>query len=505
MTPNPFSTSKPFVDNREMEDAVASAIAGARTAQPAWAASPITERLRVLGKFRHALAESARDVAATVPAELPGSLRRTLPDTLVAEVLPLAEACRFLEREAVAVLAPRIPGDHLRPFWLRDVATQIHREPLGVILIIGPGNYPLFLPGVQALQALAAGNAVLWKPAPGGSEAARAMRLLLIAAGIDPSLLQILDESPKAATRAIHAGVDKVFLTGSEATGTAVLHDLAETLTPSVMELSGCDAVFILKGADIPRAVAALVFGMRLNGSATCMAPRRIFVTKEVSNSLLDSLAVALDSIEPVAIPASLHDKLLDLMADAEAKGAVFKRNGLTGAQGVPAGSVAIRPTLLTGVSPAMRITQADIFAPVLSVIEVANEDEAVVENACCPYALTASIFGPEGQARRLAAHVPAGNVLINDLIVSTADPRVPFGGRKQSGFGATRGREGLLEMTAIKTIQIQRARDLRAYQPPTAHHAGFIGGYLRMVHSDRWRDRWSGAREFFSAMRKLK
>lgn len=488
----------------EMRQEPVSTVELAREAQQLWAAEPVKKRVRLLRKFRHALAESGREIAATVPCELPGSLHRTVADTLVSEVLPLAEACRFLEREAVAILAPQRPGNENRPFWLRGVATEIHREPLGVILIIGPANYPLFLPGTQVLQALAAGNAVLWKPAPGGSAAAKACLLLLTACGLDRSLLQILDEGPWAATQAIRAGVDKVFLTGSEATGKAVMHELAETATASVMELSGCDAVFVLEGADLDRVVAALTFGLRLNGSATCMAPRRLFVTKAVSPVLIDRIADALDSIPPVTIPAAIHEIMLDLLADAEAKGATFRRNGLVGAAESD-GVFSVRPTLITQATPAMRIAQTEIFAPVLSVIDVADEEEALAANSYCPYALTAAVFGRRRAAERLARRIPAGTVLIDDIIVSTADPRVPFGGRRRSGFGATRGREGLLEMTALKTIQKQNAGDNRAYARHTPHHEGFFDAYLRTVHGGNWHTRFTGLRDFVGAMMKLK
>lgn len=490
---------------RETTLAPASVLDGARKAQRDWAARPVQERLKVLRGFRRALAESAEEIAATVPCEVPGSLHRTIADTLVSEVLPLAEACRFLEREGESILAPQRPGGRGRPFWLRGVTTEIYREAVGVVLVIGPGNYPLFLPGVQTLQGLAAGNAVLWKPARGGSVAAKACCLLLIAAGIDPSLLHILDESAKAATEAIRAGVDKVFVTGSEATGRAVLHDLAETLTPSVMELSGCDAVFVLEGADLKGAVAAIIFGLRLNGSATCMAPRRVFVAETVADTFVAELAAALESIGSVRIPLAVHERMLDLMADAEAKGGKFRKNGLTAVPDEATSTVEIRPTLITQATPEMRITQTDIFAPVLSIVEVESEDEALAGNARCPYALTAAVFGPQKQARVLAGRIGAGSVLINDIIVSTADPRAPFGGRKRSGFGATRGREGLLEMTTIKTIQTQCDPSLRAYARTTADHISFFTSYLQAIHGGGWRARMSGARDFVRAMIKLR
>lgn len=483
----------------------AAAVSFARTAQQAWATTPIHYRLRILRKFRHALAESAEDLAGAVPCELPGSLHRTIADTLVSEVLPLAEACRFLEREAASILAPRKQSTAGRPFWLRGVVTEIVREPFGVVLIIGPSNYPLFLPGAQALQALAAGNAVLWKPAPGGCAVANACRLLLVAAGVDPSLLQILNDAPTEATSAIHAGVDKVFLTGSEPTGKAVLRELAETLTPSTMELSGCDAVFVLEDADLSRVVAALTFGMRLNGSATCMAPRRIFATAPVAKKLTGQLANSLGWLGPVHVPERTSNLLQELMFDAESQGAKFQLNGFDAATHVEGGGTLLYPTLVVRATPEMRIARADIFAPVISVIEVANSEEAVAANSRCPYALTTAIFGPYREARRLASRISAGSVLINDLIVSTADPRAPFGGRKQSGFGSTRGREGLLEMTAVKTIQTMNARDMRSYSPLTEDHAGFFSGYMQAVHGRNWRLRWKGACNFVAGMMKIK
>ena len=506
MTHHPKSSfSVVIFDNTAMDTSVKAAIAHARGAQRGWAGVPVRERLQVLRRFRHALAEAAEEVAATVPRELAGTLHRTLSDTLVSEVLPLVEACRFLEREAESILGPGRPARSLRPFWLRGVRTEIRREPLGVLLVIGPGNYPLFLPGAQALQALAAGNAVLWKPAPGGAAAANACRLLLLGCGLEPSLLQVLDTARDAATSAIRGGVDKVILTGSESTGRAVMHELAETLTPSVMELSGCDPVFVLEGADLDRVVAALTFGLRLNGSATCMAPRRIFATRTVADRLISSLAPALRQLGPVQVPATTSNLLQELMFDAESRGARFTLNGFDAATHTENGGTLLYPTLVTQAKPDMRIAQTDLFAPVLSLIEVADERAALAANAVCPYALTAAIFGPPREARRLAGLVPAGTVLINDIIVSTADPRAPFSGRKRSGFGATRGREGLLEMTAIKTVQIQKAKDLRSYAPATEHHASFVSGYIRAVHGGKWRARKSGVTGFFKAMMKLK
>jgi acyl-CoA reductase-like NAD-dependent aldehyde dehydrogenase len=152
-----------------------------------------------------------------------------------------------------------------------------------------------------------------------------------------------------------------------------------------------------------------------------------------------------------------------------------------------------VRYAVILRATAEMEAAQADIFAPLLSIFEAADVQAAVDAHARCPYALTAAIFGPEQEAAALASRLPVGTVLINDVIVATADPRVAFGGRRSSGFGVTRGREGLLEMTVLKTIVTQRSRGLRPYDPTTPGHAPFFAAYLEMVHAGTWRARGQG------------
>ena len=163
-----------------------------------------------------------------------------------------------------------------------------------------------------------------------------------------------------------------------------------------------------------------------------------------------------------------------------------------------------LRYAFITGAKAEMRVAQADIFAPVLSIFNVADVDAALAAHARCPFALTAAVFGPESEAQVLAQRLPVGTVLINDVIVSTADPRISFGGRKASGFGVTRGREGLLEMTTLKTIVAQRSRDLRPYRPTSSKHQPFFAAYLETVHGGSWRARWNGLRRLLQSATRL-
>jgi acyl-CoA reductase-like NAD-dependent aldehyde dehydrogenase len=469
-----------------------------REAQREWAARPLRARLRVLRRFRHLLAAQASRVAEAAGA----GLSRPLAEILSAELIPLAGACRFLEREASRLLAPRRLGHwgmSGRPAWLTGVESEVRREPLGLVLFLAPSNYPLFLPGVQALQALAAGNAVLWKPGRGGRRSAQAVAGLLAAAGLDGRLLRVLPETDEAAREALAAGPDKVLLTSSAHTGRQVLARAAASLIPVTAELSGCDAVFVLPGADLERVARCLRFGLELNGGATCIAPRRVFVPREMAAELADRLAPLVHHLPPVALDVGALALARGLVADALDGGARL----LPGTALLPRVREAapFQPLVVLDASPDMELLQEDLFAPVLAVVPVAGPREALEAAARCPYALGASIFGPEKAARDLAGQVRAGSVTINDLIVPTADPRLPFGGRGWSGFGLTRGAEGLLELTAVKTVSVRRGRRLPHLDERRPEDGELLRGYLAAAHGGGFRERLAGAAALLRAV----
>jgi acyl-CoA reductase-like NAD-dependent aldehyde dehydrogenase len=399
--------------------------------------------LRILGRARRLLAARATAVAATLED------RRPLADTLTAEVLPLLAGLRFLERNASRLLAPRRLRTG-RPLWLFGVAAEIHREPCGVVLILAPSNYPLFLPGVQLLQALAAGNSVCAKPAPGCAAPLQALAAILMEAGLPAGVLHVLDDSMATGAAAASAAFDRVVLTGSAETGRSVLASAAPRLTPATLELSGNDAVFVLPGADIETVASALAYGMRLNSGATCIAPRRVFLMPAETERLVPALLARVARLRLPPPPPVVAARLEGLVAEAIAGGArVLHGPAETGA------------LILGDARPEMRLLREDVFAPWLALVPVADMAEALAAQGLCPYALGASIFGPEPEARAMAARLHVGSVCINDIIVPTADPRLPFGGRGLSGFGVTRGAEGLLEMTVVKAVSLRRGRFL--------------------------------------------
>lgn len=449
----------------------------ARAAQHNWARWQLRERLGIIHRLRELIAIQSAHLTRAVGTH--GG--RGAAEILTNEIIPLADACRFLERQAPRLMRTQRLGARGRPAWLFGVRAEIRREPLGVVLVLVPGNYPLFLPGVQALQALVAGNAVFIKPAPGAAPAMLKLWHLLAAAGLPADLCQVLDENVVAAQAMIAMRIDKVVLTGSAPTGRRVLADLAPLLTPAVLELSGCDAMFVLPGADLRMVASALAFGLRLNSGATCIAPRRVFVPENQVSVLEQHLRARLAQLPAVPVAPDLRKKLAALLDQALQHGARV----LGPLPNVAGGAMA--PLVVMDARPELELLKADIFAPVVSLVAVGDIEEALALDAQCPYALGASVFGPEPAALALAARLRAGSIVINDLIVPTADPRLSFGGHDESGFGVTRGAAGLLEFTRIKTLSARRGRFRPHYEPGQADDEALFTAYLEAAHAISW------------------
>ncbi len=489
---NPVS-SDPSISSQKLEEEFSRAY----QAQLAWSQRKTSERTAILSKLRTLLVESRHHIADAIETQS----RQDFRETITSELMPLADAVKWLHKYAKRILAPRHLDGGGSPFWLGRLRSTIHRAPHGLVMIIGTWNYPLFLPGVQILHALAAGNAVVFKPAPGCDRLSYLFVGLLARAGIPVELIVLLDSSIESVQRAIAIGVDKVVMTGSSQSGRKVLHALADSLTPSVMELSGCDAMYVLPGADMHRVCDLLVFGLRLNGGATCMAPRRIFVPKkstEVFHRLLQQrLQEPRQRNWTTKLSRKTYEQLWDGVEEAMTKGARVFSGPLHRRATTPINSndelIASGHLVLTEVTTDMRLCSADIFAPIAMIIPVEDWSDALRADSRCPYALTASIFGPIEDCLRIVKFVSAGFITVNDIIIPTADPRLPFGGRGESGFGVTRGNEGLLEMTFPKVVSTRLGSWLPHAKLPEASDQELLDGLLQFNHHGSLKARLRG------------
>jgi aldehyde dehydrogenase (NAD+) len=428
--------------------------------------------------------------------------QRTDPvETVTGELLPLAAALKFLGKRGGKILAPRHVGWNGRPLWLFGVRSTVSRVPLGRVLILGTWNYPILLPGVQIAQALAAGNQVQLKPAQGAERGSEILVECFYRAGVPRDHLILLDSSTRAATLAISRGVDLVVLTGSAETGRKVLQSAAPTLSASIMELSGCDAVIVLPGFAPTRLVAALEFGLRFNSSATCIGPRRLLLGPEEREPVLERLKAVLADHPPVTIHAAARRSVADQIRAALASGAIDLLGRYSQERLERDGQM--HPILLDRVTEDQNIASADLFAPVLSIMTVNEIDDVVRIVNRCPYRLAASVFGPTKEALQIARRLDVGTVTLNDLIAPTADPRLPFGGRGQSGFGVTRGQEGLLAMTAAKVVSARRGPIAPHLRPRSQADQEMLHGVLHLLHGGDFRKKLAGLRRMAWSVKK--
>lgn len=423
-------------------------LAAARAAQLKWAGVPVRDRLRPVRELRALVVERVDAIRRAVADDI----ARDPDEVLGTEALPTASALKFLERRAARLLAPRRVSFWDRPVWLFGSRDTVYRRPWGTVGIIGTWNYPIFLNVVQIAQALVAGNAVLWKPSENVPRTANLTTELFRAAGFPEGLLQTLPATRDGGPRLAETDVDYVVFTGSDGVGRKLAARLGERLIPSTLELSGCDAMFVLADANVPMAARAAWFGLSINHGQTCIAVRRVFVARERHDEFVGELTKLVSPAPMGVVTDGQKEQAERLVADAVARGAR--------PLGTPVATEgrAVPPTFLLGAPPDAAICREACFAPVAAVLPFDTPDDAVRMALVSPFALSASVFTADAaRAQEIAARLPTGSVVVNDVLAPTAHPATPFGGRGSSGWGSTQGEEGLLAMTVPQAVTLRK------------------------------------------------
>ena len=471
-----------------------------RIAQGQWEQLPIKDKLQKVRKFRHLLVVQRDKIAKALFLDS----GKPYEEALGAEILPLAEACKFLEKNAAHLLSPRKIRSSDTPWWLFLQKSKVHRKARGIVGIIGTWNYPLFLNGVQIIQALVAGNGVVWKPSENALETNKILAELLLET-FPPDIFKELSSSRESGPVLIDSNIDFVVMTGSVETGKAIAKKCAERLIPSTLELSGIDSLLLLDDGDVDLAVSAAWFAMNINAGQTCMASRRFLIPETMLEKVTTKLLELAKKFKPRKIlMESQADCALPLIDAAMVEGAELIwplnksdiwRDGIFDA------------CILINIRQEMRICNEAIFAPVLSVLTYKTIDDAIGISNACPFGLCASIFtANQVLGEKVALELKVGSVSINDAIVPHAHPATPFGGVGLSGWGATQGEEGLLEMTRPMSISIVSGKFRPHYElatPKAADSIPIVEGILLALHSPNWVGRIKGWIQFLSGAKK--
>ncbi|MFX4293029.1 succinic semialdehyde dehydrogenase [Streptomyces bohaiensis] len=437
---------------------VADAFASARAAAGRWAARPVRERAAVALRFHDLLLERQDEVLDLLQLDT-GKARTHAHD----EVLGAALTARHYGRRAPGLLRTRARAGVV------PVLTRVreNRRPHGVVGQIVPWNYPLELTVEDALPALLAGNAVVTKPDTEGALAALWARRLMVEAGLPADVWRMVIGEGPVVGPAVVAHADYVAFTGSTATGRRVAAQAAERLVGVSLELGGKNAMLVLDDADPDKAAAGAVRACFSSAGQLCISAERVLVHESVADAFTERF-VALTRTMRLGAPlawgtdmGSLSsqaqlDRVTGHIDDAVSLGARV----LTGGRHRPdLGPYFHEPTVLTGVTPGMRLYHEETFGPVVAVRRVRDDEEAIALANDTAYGLNASVWSRDRcRARRVALRLRTGSVGINDgFPAAYGSLAAPMGGMGESGLGRRHGAEGLLKYTEAQTVAQQR------------------------------------------------
>jgi succinate-semialdehyde dehydrogenase / glutarate-semialdehyde dehydrogenase len=415
-----------------------------------WRRTPLQERAKRLDAMADLLEREAESLGRIMTLEM-GKLLRAARE----EVRKCARACRYYASHGAAFLADE------------DVKTEAARsyvryEPVGPVFAIMPWNFPFWQVFRFAAPAVMAGNVVLLKHAPNVPQCALAIEALFRAAGFPDDVLQsLLIEVDRVPAILEDPRVRAVTLTGSDRAGRDVASRAGHALKKSVLELGGSDPFIVMPSADLERAVETAVTSRTLNAGQSCIAAKRFILAEPIADAFLERFVPAMEALaigDPVdeateigpMARADLVETLSAQVRDAINRGARV----LTGGEPLEGPGCFYPPTVLVDVPAGSRAYREELFGPVATVFRVRDAAAAIALANDSRYGLGASVWTNDAAERdRLVEGIESGQVFVNSMVFS--DPRVPFGGVKQSGYGRELGPHGIREFAEPKTVWI--------------------------------------------------
>ncbi len=423
--------------------------------QPAWAELSLQDRARYMKRAADALLDEIDEIAELLVQEQ-GKPRA---EAYTMELLPTVDALHWCAKAGPKILADE--KVRMSQSFLMTKKSRFSYEPIGVVGVIAPWNYPWSIPFGEVAIALMAGNGVVLKPASLTPLLGEAIRRVFEKGGLPEGLIRVVHGGGAVGDALARSSAGKIFFTGSVEVGRKVGEVCAESLKGSVLELGGKDPMIVCADADLPNAISGAVWGGFANAGQTCSGIERVYVVSEVADRFVEGVAREAEKLrlgDPMQWETEIgpmtsegqYEIVVDLIADAVASGATKLCGGPTDVPGLPGKYVA--PTVLTGVTHEMRIMREEIFGPVLPIVVVDSEQEAIDLANDSEFGLGASVWTKDRQkGERIARRIESGMVWVNDHSFSHGACQCAWGGVKDSGVGRSHSKFGFYECVNVK------------------------------------------------------
>jgi acyl-CoA reductase-like NAD-dependent aldehyde dehydrogenase len=455
----------------------------ARKAQPEWAELSFDERGRFMERAVRALIARQDEFVDTIVSET----GKPAVEAFGAEVITACDVLQFYAKNAKRILADQTVHLHLA----KTKKLRIVQRPLGVVGIITPWNFPFILALNPTVQALMAGNSVVLKPSEVTPFSGRLIEELFGDAGLPEGVFNLAIGDGETGSALVGSQVDKIAFTGSVATGRKVAEACGRRLVPCTLELSGKDPMIVCEDANLERAARGAVFGAFANAGQVCISTERVYVVDAVADEftervLQETATLRQGALGEFDVGAIIRPEQLEIIeahvTDAVEKGARVLAGGR---RNPDCEGFFYEPTVLADVDHEMLVMRDETFGPILPIMRVRTEEEALALANQSRYGLNANVWTRnKRKGTRLAKAIESGCVVVNDCMVSYGVTESPFGGVKDSGIGRVNGRQGLESYCHTQSILIDRFGGGREplWYPYSARKLGAMKRVLRAV-----------------------
>ena len=426
------------------QDEVFEVVERAHDAAVRWHEFGFTARKRVLMKWASYISKNQKEIAKLIADEC----GKPIGDATL-EVSIAIDHIAWAAKHAQQIMRKQ---DRQSGLLMFNMKAQVQRSPLGVIGVIGPWNYPIFTPMGSIAYALAAGNAVVFKPSEFTPGVGKWIGDSFAQVAPFENILTTVTGLPDTGRALTQSRVNKVSFTGSTRTAKKVAASCAESMIPVVLECGGKDPVIVAKDADIKLAAEYTLWSAMANAGQSCIGAERVYVVESIADDFIETITKMAKNIEvgkdygPATMPSQLK-VIQSHLDDATEKGAKFLVGGNNSVKGA-----FVDPVIMVDVPENSTAMTEETFGPTLAINKVTNTDEAIRLSNASSYGLSAAVFSKR-DGEKIAAQLACGMVSINSVFLFAAVASVPFGGVKNSGYGRIHGAEGMLEYTYARTV----------------------------------------------------